>query len=210
MNVRRVYLIRHGQTAWNVEGRWQGFEAVPLNDHGRAQARALAASWNQPLETIYSSDLQRAWETATTLGDALGLTVKTDERLREFNLGLFQGLTFKEIDEKYPTEVKAMHDDYMGYLIPNGETRIQLQARAYAAFQDIIQRETAESVALVSHGGTIKMLLMRLFPELPELREMHIQNTSVTTVEWVDGRWELRDMNVTSHLQMLSQDEDMH
>lgn len=210
MNVRRVYLIRHGQTAWNVEGRWQGFEAVPLNDHGRSQARALAVSWNQPLDVIYSSDLQRALETATTLGDALGLNVKTDERLREFNLGLFQGLTFKEIGERYPVEVKAMHDDYMGYLIPNGETRIQLQTRAFAAFEDINERENASHIAIVSHGGTIKMLIMRLFPELPELREMHIENTSVTTVEWIDGRWELRDMNVTSHLQTLSQDSDVH
>ena len=104
MTVERVYLIRHGQTAWNVDGRWQGFEPVPLNSMGLAQARMLASSLCAPISAIYTSDLQRAVQTAEALAHGRGLTPQTDIRLREFNLGIFQGLTNEEIHARYPQE----------------------------------------------------------------------------------------------------------
>ena len=157
MTVERVTLIRHGRTAWNAAGRWQGFEAVPLDDVGFSQARALAAYWQQPLTALYTSDLLRAWQTAAVLGESLGLKPQADERLREFNLGIFQGLTFDEIKRIHPLEADKMRDDYMGYTVPQGETRRALQARAYAAFSDIVA-DGSGHVAIVSHGGTIKVL----------------------------------------------------
>lgn len=204
MAVERVYLIRHGQTAWNAEGRWQGFEAVPLNRLGDAQAQALAAAWTAPLSSIHTSDLLRARQTAEILGQTLGLPVHTDERLRELNLGVFQGLTFEEIKQRYPAEVEAMRADYMNYAVPSGESRRALQARAAAALEDILAREPGPGTALVSHGGTLKVLLFRLFGETPELRGLRMDNTAVTTLERQNGRWRLVELASTAHLNGLA------
>lgn len=200
MTVQRVHLIRHGQTAWNAEGRWQGFEAVPLNEVGLAQARALADYWPTPLSAVYSSDLSRAWQTAVLLAEAQGLTPVADERLREFNLGIFQGLTFDEMKRRHPAEAEGFIADYMGYLVPRGESRRQLQERAYAALLEIVARDHGPDVAIVSHGGTLKVLLFRLFGETPELRALHMDNTAITTLERESDRWRLVTLAETPHL----------
>ncbi len=209
MTAKRAYLIRHGQTAWNLAGRWQGFESVPLNQTGIAQARALADYWQQPLDAIYSSDLSRAWQTAQSLGSKLGLMPSVDPRLREHNLGIFQGMTMDEIDVQYPDHLAAMRADYFGFLIPNGESRRQLQDRAFEAFNEITSRSD-ENVAIVSHGGTIKVLLLRLFGEDPELRAAHLDNTSITTLERAANGWALVELAATSHLAPFESDADAH
>src|SRR5262245_3515870 len=107
MAVERVLLIRHGQTDWNAAGRWQGFEEIPLNDEGWAQARALAAylsNQNGKINAIYSSDLIRAFQTASAIGEAFKLNPQPDPRWREMNLGIFQKLTRDEITARYPME----------------------------------------------------------------------------------------------------------
>jgi 2,3-bisphosphoglycerate-dependent phosphoglycerate mutase len=207
MALRRVYLIRHGQTAWNVEGRWQGFEAVPLNPVGLAQARALAANWREPLSAIYSSDLARAWQTAEILGTAVRITPTPDQRLREFHLGIFQGLTWQEMQDRYPTEADQFHADYMGYAVPDGESRYQLQARAYAAWEDIVAG-AQDDVAIVSHGGTLKVLLFKLFGETPELHALRIENTSITTIERNGAGWHLAGANDAAHLELVQPTND--
>ncbi len=209
MSVRRAYLIRHGQTAWNLAGRWQGFESVPLNETGIAQARALADYWQQPLDALYSSDLSRAWQTAQSLGSKLSLVPTVDPRLREHNLGIFQGMTMDEIDVRYPDHLAAMRADYFGFLIPNGESRRQLQDRAFTAFTDITA-QSDDAVAIVSHGGTLKVLLLRLFGELPDLRAAHIDNTSITTLERTGSGWRLVELAATPHLSQLESDADVH
>jgi broad specificity phosphatase PhoE len=209
MPTDRVYLIRHGQTAWNLIGRWQGFKSVPLNETGIAQARALADYWHAPLDAIYSSDLSRAWQTAEALGSKLGIVPTADRRLREHNLGIFQGMTLEEIDQHYPEHLTAMRADFFGFLIPQGESRRQLQDRAYEAFQEATA-DSAQAVALVSHGGTIKVLLLKLFDEDPILRAAHLDNTSVTTLERDGDRWKLVDLAATPHLNVSQSDADTH
>jgi probable phosphoglycerate mutase len=200
MTVERVYLIRHGRTAWNVEGRWQGLRPLPLDEVGVAQAKALADYWTQPLTAIWSSDLSRALDTARALGDKLGLTPQIDERLRECNLGIFQGLTKAEMQERHPNEYSQMLADYMGYCIPDGETRRALQVRAYAAFNDIVGAGAGQ-IALVSHGGTLQMLFQKLLGDENDLlKSVHIGNTSITTVEPDGDRWRLIDLAITPHL----------
>lgn len=209
MTANRAYLIRHGQTAWNLAGRWQGFESVPLNETGIAQARALADYWQQPLNALYSSDLSRAWQTAQSLGSKLGLMPTVDPRLREHNLGIFQGLTLDEVNAQYPDHSAAMHADYFGFLIPNGESRRQLQDRAFEAFEDITSRSDG-AVAIVSHGGTIKVLLLRLFGEDPVLRAAHLDNTSITTLDRHEDGWRLTELAATPHLSLFESDADAH
>src|SRR5687767_10128865 len=103
--VKYVSLIRHGETEWNTTGRWQGILPVPLNDIGREQARKLAATLRQDaIQMIYTSDLSRAAETAQIIADTLGIPVSVDERLRELDIGIFQGLTVEEILQRHARE----------------------------------------------------------------------------------------------------------
>lgn len=201
MERRRILLIRHGQTQWNVEGRWQGVLATSLNTNGFAQARALARALRlRPITAIYTSDLQRAVQTATVLGSVFKLTPIEDARWRELNLGIFQGLTFPEIVKRYPHELGAMEANYLDYEIPDGESRRMLQARAHAALEAIMERGHAGEVAVVTHGGTIRALLLRLFEGSPSVRGIRIPNTSVTTIEANSTGWHLIEAASTAHL----------
>ena len=99
----RIVAVRHGETAWNVDTRIQGKLDIPLNAKGRWQADQVAkALAGEPITTIYSSDLLRAWDTALSIALASGLKVQTDERLRERGFGVFEGKTFQEIGQLWP------------------------------------------------------------------------------------------------------------
>ncbi len=202
MRVERVYLIRHGQTEWNASGRWQGFEDTTLDQAGLAQANRLANYLSErPIRAIYSSDLQRAALTAQQVAQALNADIRYDSRLRELNVGLFQGLTLAEMQARYPAEYAAMNADHMHFVMPQGESRQQLQERAYAAWQEIVENTAGPEIALVSHGGTIKMLLMRLFAsDSPAISRVRLENTSITTVERTGDWWRITGLAATPHL----------
>ncbi len=183
---RHILLVRHGQTDWNAAGRWQGVLQVPLNDIGIAQANALAVMLkSRPITAVYSSDLTRASHTARIVAEAHQLNITEDARLRELDLGAFQGLTFPEISAQFPAEVEVMKADYMGFTAPRGESRRAMQTRAYEAFQAIITGETSDGeIVIVSHGGTIRVLLTKLFGDDETIHQIHVGNTSVT---WIDS-----------------------
>ncbi|MBL8153284.1 MAG: histidine phosphatase family protein [Anaerolineae bacterium] len=199
--VERVHLIRHGQTDWNVEGRWQGTLPTELNDEGHAQAAALAShmrSW--PIQAVYTSDLPRAAQTAAALGETLGVSPILDSRWQEFHLGIFQGLTRDQIEARYPHEWHEFRRLYWEYVVPEGESRRMLQSRAFAAWSDIVARPNASEVAVVSHGGVIRMLLLKLFADHPDVPNIHIENTSITTIERRGDDWHLLRAALIPHL----------
>jgi probable phosphoglycerate mutase len=199
--IERVLLIRHGQTDWNVDGRWQGTLPIGLNDIGRSQARALATYLaRRQIGSIYTSHLPRALDTALAIGETIGVTPQTDERLQEFNLGVFQGLTREEINQHYPNEWRDFEADYWNYRVTNGESRRALQTRAHDVFQHIVAHATGPEVAIVSHGGTIRTLLLRLFAGAPELNHFHLENTSLTTIAREGNRWRLHELAAVPHL----------
>lgn len=199
--VEQVLLIRHGQTDWNVDGRWQGALPIGLNDIGRAQAKALANYLsNRKIGSVYSSDLPRALDTAAAIGASFGLTPITEVRLQEFNLGIFQGLKRDEIRERYPVEHSNFEADYWNYAVTQGESRRALQTRAYEVFQEIVAKAVGPDVAIVSHGGTIRMLLLRLFEGAPELNHFHVENTSLTILVRDGNKWKLEALATVPHL----------
>ncbi|MDZ4766713.1 MAG: histidine phosphatase family protein [Chloroflexota bacterium] len=205
MTRARILLIRHGQTDWNNDGRWQGQLDIPLNDVGLEQAAALAAHLQgRPIRAVHTSDLARAQRTAAVIAAALALPLSVDARWREMNLGVFQGLTGEQIEVKYPEEFNATRTDYLNHVIPEGESRRMMQDRSQVALDEILASFSAEAdseVAVFSHGGTIKALLIRLFPDNADIRGTSIPNTSITTLEYTaDGGWRLIEMGLTPHL----------
>lgn len=187
--MKHVYLIRHGQTEWNAEGRWQGQLDVPLSDEGRTQARALADHLSQSgFRAVYASDLMRAAETARILADATNAPLFLDARLRELNLGVFQGLTHAEIRARYPDDDEQMRVNYLDHVIPKGESRRAMQERMYESWLEMLARTGSDPVAIVSHGGAIRILLLRLLDpaDHPLVMTLQITNTAWTVLRILD------------------------
>jgi broad specificity phosphatase PhoE len=140
--VTTLLLVRHGETDWNAERRWQGHADVPLNERGRKQAHALAEQLaRQPIDAIYSSDLSRARDTAEIVGARLGAEVVVDPDLREIDVGPIEGLTAEEAGtvEGWQGEPKDVH-----------------AARVLAAVHRIAERHPGGRVLVVTHGGSMR------------------------------------------------------
>jgi broad specificity phosphatase PhoE len=185
-----LFLVRHGQTDWNVEGRWQGHADVPLNAPGREQAANVARSLAEVgLRAIYSSDLIRARETAEALTAVTGLEVQLDPRLREIHQGEWQGLLVTEIQERYGQEFQRRRNDPLNVAPPGGETVLQVKERVVAAIEDIVRQHPLERVAVVSHGFALAVIQVHyqnrpvtdawdMIPRNDEWRELIIQNNT--------------------------------
>lgn len=203
MTVKRIVLIRPGETEWNRQGRWQGWVSIPLNDLGRRQATALANFIRHiGMGALYTSDLKRALETAECLAQPLGFTPIPDARLRERNIGLWQGLTLDEMRAWYPDEYATMLSDIDGYRIPGGESRNDVRARVTEALNDILKQSSSETVGILSHTTAIKVLLGDLIPGYNPL-EVDLDNTSVTTIHRRGDQWELVAVDDVMHLENL-------
>jgi len=159
----RLILIRHGETDWNVEGRWQGQIDVPLNENGKSHANRLVVDLAEAgIDAIYSSDLSRALETARPFAEALELPVRTDKRLREINQGEWQGLLVTDIQARYAELFRDRIANPHTVAPPGGETVAQVEERVYQSLEDILQRHPDETVAIVAHGFVIAVLRLRL------------------------------------------------
>jgi probable phosphoglycerate mutase len=166
-----VYLARHGETSWNLEGRWQGQTDVALNATGQAQARELARRLSdQGLTWVASSDLRRARETAAIVADALGLVLgPTDARLRERRFGLFEGLTRQECEARHPEAWARYRSD--SRILPAGaEPQDEVVARMRAGVL-AMARERRGSVGghglIVAHGSCLRVLLATRLGRMP-------------------------------------------
>jgi probable phosphoglycerate mutase len=207
MPTKRIMLTRHGETTWNVNGRWQGQIDIPLNDLGREQARALGAALKSAgISTIYASDLARAWETAEIVGAAIDVAPQPDARWREMHLGIFQGLTLDEIKAQHGDEHRTFMNHYWDHILRDGESRAQVRERALAALHDAAHQDGAGATLVVTHGGPIRLSLVSLFDGHAALRDLHIPNTSLTTLDYDAGRWALGDVSSTAHLRTEARD----
>ena len=156
----RLLLVRHGETAWNAAGRFQGHMDVPLSPHGRQQAAALARTLAaEPVHAVYASDLQRTWETALILAAPAGLQVQQEPRLREITFGHWEGLTLAEIEQHHATALAAWRADPMQVAPPGGETLAQVTNRVQAAMAHLVAIGQEYTVVLVAHGGSLRVLL---------------------------------------------------
>ncbi len=159
------YLVRHGETAWNRDGRIQGHADVGLNEHGRQQMCALAKRLaGCDLAAVYASDLSRAVESAQILVESHSIPVETDPGLREFSYGEWEGLTLEEAEARNPEDYACrMALDANAFAAPGGEVTRQLLHRVRRFNERVAARhEPSENVLVVAHGGSIRALLVCL------------------------------------------------
>ncbi|WP_241473039.1 glucosyl-3-phosphoglycerate phosphatase [Mycolicibacterium neoaurum] len=213
MTVRRLVLLRHGQTEWNADSRMQGQIDTDLTELGRNQAAAAAEvlAKRQPL-AIVSSDLRRALDTATALGDRAGVPVRVDQRLRETHLGDWQGLTHIEVDERAPGARLAWRDDAR-WAPHGGESRVDVAARSVPLVDELLVAESGwgadgsdRPVVLVAHGGLIAALTGALLDlpvdNWPVLGGMGNASWAQLSGRPVDGRltWRLDVWNASAQV----------
>ena len=204
MDATRIILVRHGETDWNATGRIQGHSDTPLNAVGRLQAQRLARRFaNESVRALYSSDLARAFETATVIGQALGLPVVTSAQLRERRYGLWEGLTAAQIEACYPAQFAEWRARSTNFAPPQGETHQQLLTRALGALQTISRQHEGGQVVVVTHGGLCYVLLNQILGSIDgDRREFTFGNASIHVIAVADDRWSVITHNDMAHLQV--------
>jgi broad specificity phosphatase PhoE len=182
------WLVRHGQTDWNLTGRWQGQSpnAPPLNETGRAQVLALHSQLESiHISAIYSSDLLRSRETAEILAKQVGLEVSLEPRFREMNLGVWEGMCSDEIKACYPQELAERARDPLNTCAPQGESPRQVARRVTAAANEIGRRHRGESILIVAHRISLAILMcLSQGVSLEKVYEYVPANAKLLTVEW--------------------------
>jgi probable phosphoglycerate mutase len=207
------YVIRHGETDWNLNGRWQGHADVPLNEVGRAQARRLAERLRHSgprFDAIYSSDLLRAWETAATIAAALDIAPRPVTALREIDVGSWSGRTNVDI---MSSDADAYQRIRSGEDLPrgDGERFLDLYTRVVAAAERLAGEHPGATLALVTHGGSVRALLLHAARDKVGVNahRVHIGNTSITVLACAGGAWEIGAINDMTHLEANPQAPDM-
>jgi probable phosphoglycerate mutase len=207
-----ILLIRHGETQWNVDKRLQGHRDIGLNREGLRQATALGrALLDEPLDAVFSSDLQRSIDTAQAIAAARGMTVQTDAALRERCFGAFEGLLHHEIGARYPDAYAAWQQRDLDARYPCGqsdaETLREFSARAIACVARLAG-SGGRKLAMVTHGGVLDALyrhINHLGYEKP--RDFAVLNASINRLEWDGGQFRILQWADVTHLAHGARDE---
>jgi alpha-ribazole phosphatase len=156
----RLILVRHGKTAWNQQGRFLGRTDQGLDEIGHRQALQVAEVLGpEKIGAIFSSTLARAWQTAQYIADSHHLPVQRLEELMEMDFGLWEGMTFNEIQSAYPEVLKLWIHNPLDIRVPGGETAAEVWQRIESAWQKIAsESDPGLSIVVVAHGGTIRFL----------------------------------------------------
>lgn len=199
----RLYLIRHGETDWNIENRTQGCgNDLPLNLKGLEQARAVAQKLkDMPADVLYSSDLKRAYQTALEISKSTGLDIHVTDKLREMNFGCWEGLTTNEIRLKYGSIYSIWTSKPIDVNIPEGESIIMLQQRMVSSVNEIINCHRGKNIIIVSHGMCLKVLLLSVLNmDISLYNRIRLDNTGISIIEYGGSKPYLVLMNDTCHL----------
>ena len=201
-----IYMIRHGQTDWNVAGKIQGKTDIPLNETGRRQAVCLAKGMaNRPVVQIFSSDLLRARETAGAIGDSQHVAVETLPGLEEIGFGKWEGMTLEEIQAAFPEEYEKWCENPVTVAPPGGESLSQIKDQCQKVMEEILKRAKGD-LAIVSHGAMLAYVVEYLMRNDPNDQEIIVGNASITTIRYEpeSGRAVLIQANDQTHLAELT------
>ncbi|MDD2735647.1 MAG: alpha-ribazole phosphatase [Desulfuromonadaceae bacterium] len=157
----RIYLIRHGQVAGFDQPRYNGQADVALTEFGIEQYHLLKERLaDKNISACYTSDLSRCTTGAGIICEALGIEPTAHRELRELNIGVWEGLAWQEIQDKWPDGWQARLDDLVNYRVPQGENLLDLEARVMPIISDIVERHSGEEVLVVAHGGVNRIVLL--------------------------------------------------
>jgi probable phosphoglycerate mutase len=200
----RILLLRHGQTAWNAEMRIQGQLDIPLDATGLWQAERLAlALGGEDIQALYSSDLQRACQTAAPLAAATGLAVQRDPALRERGFGRFEGSTYADVEAQWPEEALRWQRREPDFGPGGGEPLQAFYDRSVRAVQTLAERHPGQSLAVVAHGGVLDCLYRaatRIGLQAP--RTWQVANATINRLLWTPEGFSLVGWNDASHLDL--------
>ena len=197
-----LILIRHGETIWNTQLRMQGSLDSDLTPKGESQIKSLGEWMKEvPFDYLYCSDSGRARKTAEAISKYTGHKLNFDKRLREKNLGIFEGLTSEEARERYPETFQLFKTAGASYVIDEGESTQQLLDRALEAIEKIRIRHPQKVAVLVTHGGVVRVLMKHVLGvPLDTPTQFMISNTGIFRLVWRD-KWIVAEMGTVPHLE---------
>jgi broad specificity phosphatase PhoE len=206
-DARNLILVRHAETQWNREGRFQGHLDSQVTDEGIAQIQAVARRLQTAnVDAVYTSDLGRSILTADRIARAVHAPVFVDARLRERNHGLFEGLTHEFARSRYPELLKQLsHSADDAFAVPFGESRRQLLERALEAIQEAAESRGSGDIVVIGHGALLRVFLNHVlgYP-LGSHNSFRILNCSMSRVVYERGRWRVETIGDADHLQVLA------
>jgi broad specificity phosphatase PhoE len=195
-----LYCVRHGETVANAAGRIQGQSDTCLSPLGQRQSQAVAAALGElPIEAVYASPLRRAVDSAQCVADRLHLGMRVDGRLMEINAGIFQGLSWPQIEARYPREARRWKAQDPDFRIPGGESRRDVMRRADEALREIHAAGHTQAI-IVAHGGLLSAAFKVLLNIPAERNPFSLENGSISKIAW-DRDVKLLWLNQTHHLQ---------
>ncbi len=213
MAVTKLYLVRHGQSAGNAEGRFGGHGPTPLSPLGERQAEITGKLLaKEGVTVIYSSDLERALQTARPLSKLTGVEINPTTAFRERNVGVLEGLTFDESKETFPKDYYALVNRNVHHVITNGESYRHLLRRSTTELWDILRNHIGERIAIFSHTGAICFLTLHLMgairPDTKQTPWIVTSNCGLNRFE-IRGRNNVRvlALNDTRHLAEITGDD---
>lgn len=202
MHATRLIAIRHGETAWNVDTRLQGHLDIGLNERGRWQAERVAqALADEPIQAIYASDLQRAWDTAGAIAQATGTARQAHPGLRERSFGILQGKTHAEIEADWPEQAKRWRQRDPQWAPEGGESLQALSQRIVQTAAELAARHIGGQIVLVAHGGVLDALYRAATgQELQAPRSWNLGNAAINRLLWTPEGLTLVGWADTRHL----------
>lgn len=199
----RIIFVRHGQTKWNLELKYQGHSDIELTETGLRQAELVAARLAcEPVQAVYASDLGRALKTAEVIANVHNVSVKTIPALREYYFGEWEGLTHKQISARWPDIYAEFFKHPDEIRVPGGETFGELKQRAQSAIETLVANHPDQTVVVVSHGGTIRTIVCAaLGIHLNRVWGIRQDNTAVSIIEYYDDSSIVTLLNDIHHLE---------
>ena len=198
-----IYLVRHGETPWNNEGRLQGSKDIPLSKRGFKQAERLADRFEGlNFSAIYSSNLKRAEQTAATIARKNNMEVIQKKGFREISMGDWEGRLWEELNQEYPDTLQAWKEKPTMAAIPNCEGVVNVAKRGFKTLKNTaLEHKDNDRILIVAHGLLISTILCRIEKiDLDDWFQMHQGNTAVNIIKFDGDQFESCLLNCTKHI----------
>ena len=202
----RIILVRHGETTWNIEGRYQGQEDTPLSERGLKQGQLLAEGLrNIPIDLAISSPLKRSYQTCKFCADLHKLPVATDDRLLEINHGSWEGVLAVDIQNQYPVEFAQWHSEPEKVVMPGGgESLEDVRKRVRAAFDEYVVKYPDKTILVAAHDAVNKAIICDILGlGMEHFWQIKQDNTCINVLEYNEGVWRTVLLNSTNHMGFL-------